>query len=153
MGRERGKEGKKHQCVVASRATPTGDLARNPGMCPDWESNRRPFGLQEDNSIHWATPARTWLKFLIAPFCTHARPLMSEQNKVDYHPMVTKDCPHHNIPVLWEISSQISPKIPSWKVVVTLPNYQVLSLIPSYVSLFLGDYSSPSGGFLIMYSI
>ena len=24
----------------------TGDLARNPGMCPDWESNWRPFGLQ-----------------------------------------------------------------------------------------------------------
>ena len=25
---------------------PTGDLACNPGMCPDWESNWRPFGLQ-----------------------------------------------------------------------------------------------------------
>ena len=26
-------------------APPTGDLARNRGMCPnDWESNRRPFG-------------------------------------------------------------------------------------------------------------
>ena len=24
----------------------TGDLARNPGMCPDWELNRQPFGLQ-----------------------------------------------------------------------------------------------------------
>ena len=24
----------------------TGDLARNPGMCPDWESNLRPFGSQ-----------------------------------------------------------------------------------------------------------
>ena len=22
------------------------DLARNPGMCPDWESNWQPFGLQ-----------------------------------------------------------------------------------------------------------
>ena len=22
------------------------DLARNPGMCPDWESNQRPFGSQ-----------------------------------------------------------------------------------------------------------
>ena len=29
-----------------TRAAPTGDLARNPGMCPDWESNQRPFGLQ-----------------------------------------------------------------------------------------------------------
>ena len=40
------REGEKHQCVVASRTPPTGDLARNPGMCPDWESNRRPFGSQ-----------------------------------------------------------------------------------------------------------
>ena len=48
--RERGKEGeregKKHQCVVASRAPPTGDLACNPGMCPDWEWNLWPFGSQ-----------------------------------------------------------------------------------------------------------
>ena len=25
---------------------PTGDLACNPGMCPDWESNQPPFGSQ-----------------------------------------------------------------------------------------------------------
>ena len=40
--RERGREGRereKHQCVVASRAPPTGDLACNQGMCPAWESN------------------------------------------------------------------------------------------------------------------
>ena len=39
-------EGEKHQCVVASCAPPTKDLACNPGMCPDWESNQRLFGLQ-----------------------------------------------------------------------------------------------------------
>ena len=33
-------EGEKHQCVVASHVIPTGDLACNPGLCPDWESNR-----------------------------------------------------------------------------------------------------------------
>ena len=38
-GRERESDGEKHQCVVASRVTPTRDLAQNPGMCPDWESN------------------------------------------------------------------------------------------------------------------
>ena len=42
--RERGREGereaKKHQCVVTSHVPPTGDLACNPGMCPDWESNQ-----------------------------------------------------------------------------------------------------------------
>ena len=32
--------------MVASRVPPTGDLARNLGMCPDWELNRRPFGSQ-----------------------------------------------------------------------------------------------------------
>ena len=32
--------------MVASYVPPTGDQAHNPGMCPDWESNRRPFGLQ-----------------------------------------------------------------------------------------------------------
>ena len=45
-GREGEREGEKHQCVVASRAPTTGSLARNPGMCPDWESNWRPFGSQ-----------------------------------------------------------------------------------------------------------
>ena len=39
-GREGGREREKHQCVVASHMSPTGDLACNPSMCPDWESNR-----------------------------------------------------------------------------------------------------------------
>ena len=45
-GREREKEGEKHQCVVASHTPPTGDLDLNPGMCPDWELNWQPFGSQ-----------------------------------------------------------------------------------------------------------
>ena len=44
--RERGREGEKYQCVVHSHVAPTGDLAGNPGMFLDWESNRRPPGLQ-----------------------------------------------------------------------------------------------------------
>ena len=33
--------------MAVSRAPPSpGDLACNPGTCPDWESNRRPFGSQ-----------------------------------------------------------------------------------------------------------
>ena len=39
-GREGEREGEKHQCVVASCTPTTGDPARNPGMCPDWESNQ-----------------------------------------------------------------------------------------------------------------
>ena len=31
------------QRSVASRMPPTEDLARNPGMGPDWETNREPF--------------------------------------------------------------------------------------------------------------
>ena len=37
----RKREREKHQCVVASHVPPTGDLAHNPGMCPDWESNSK----------------------------------------------------------------------------------------------------------------
>ena len=44
--REGERQGEKHQCVVASGASPTGDLVCNPGMCPNWELNQRPFGSQ-----------------------------------------------------------------------------------------------------------
>ena len=39
----------KRQCVAACLVPPTGDLAHTPGMCPDWGSNQRPFGLQASN--------------------------------------------------------------------------------------------------------
>ena len=45
-GRDGDREGEKCQCVVASHVAPTGDLARNPGMCPDWELNWQPFDSQ-----------------------------------------------------------------------------------------------------------
>ena len=41
-----GREGEKHQCVAASWAPPTGDLACNSGTCPDRESNQWPLGSQ-----------------------------------------------------------------------------------------------------------
>ena len=44
--REGEREGEKHKCMVASSTSPIGDLAHNPAMYPDWESNWRPFGLQ-----------------------------------------------------------------------------------------------------------
>ena len=40
--REGEREGEKHQCEVASHVPPTGDLAPNPGMHPDWESTPPP---------------------------------------------------------------------------------------------------------------
>ena len=39
-GREGEREGEKHQCVVTSFEPYPGDLACNPGMCPDWELNQ-----------------------------------------------------------------------------------------------------------------
>ena len=41
-----GRERENHQSVVASRVPPTGNLAHNPDVYPDWESNWRPFGSQ-----------------------------------------------------------------------------------------------------------
>ena len=58
--RERGKEGERgreHQCVVASRAPPTGELASNPGMC--WESNLRPFDFKAGTQS--TEPHQPWL--------------------------------------------------------------------------------------------
>ena len=42
-GREEEREGEKHRGLkhqlVASHTPPTGDLASNPDMCPEWELN------------------------------------------------------------------------------------------------------------------
>ena len=42
--------------LVASHTPPTRDLAGNPGMCLDWESNQQPFSLQagtQSTTPHW----------------------------------------------------------------------------------------------------
>ena len=44
--RERAREGEKQPHVAASCTPLTGDLTGDPVMCPDWELNLRPFGLQ-----------------------------------------------------------------------------------------------------------
>ena len=59
-GREEEREGEEYQGVVASHMAPTGDLAHNPGMCPDWESNRQPFGSQPTlNPLSYASQGTT----------------------------------------------------------------------------------------------
>ena len=45
-GEGKEKEREEHQCVVAFHAPPAGDLACNPDMGPDWESNQRPLASQ-----------------------------------------------------------------------------------------------------------
>ena len=47
-----------HQCVIASHVIPTGDLACNPVMYPDWESNQHPFGSQAGTQSTELTPVR-----------------------------------------------------------------------------------------------
>ena len=63
-GRERGREGEKHQCVVASHTPPTGDLACNPGMCLRLGIEPATLWFTGRCSIHWATPARAEGEFL-----------------------------------------------------------------------------------------
>ena len=43
--REGEREGEKHP-LVASHTPPTGDLAYNSSMCPEWEPNWQRFGLR-----------------------------------------------------------------------------------------------------------
>ena len=43
---------------------PSGDLAHNPGMCPDWESNWVPFGLQPAlNPLSYTTQGSNLFKW------------------------------------------------------------------------------------------
>ena len=63
-GREEEREGEKHQCVVTSCTPPTGDLAWNPGMFPDWESNLSAFASQacaQSTEVH--EPGLLWHVF------------------------------------------------------------------------------------------
>ena len=68
-GRKGEREGEKYHCVVASCTPPTGDLAHNPGMCPDWESNLWFFALQ--SSAQSTEPAQPglWLALIYMGQC------------------------------------------------------------------------------------
>ena len=66
-GREEEREGRKHQftqALVACPTPPAGDLAPNPGMCPDWESNQWPSRLQDNTKPNWATPVRATVLYI-----------------------------------------------------------------------------------------
>ena len=53
--------------MVALYRPPTGDLACNPGMCPDWESNQQLFGFQAYTQSTELKLARALL-FFFFPF-------------------------------------------------------------------------------------
>ena len=47
---------------------PTGDLACNPGMCPDWESNQQSFGSQahaQSTELHQPGSLNDFSKFIL----------------------------------------------------------------------------------------
>ena len=45
-GEGRRKSGRETSMCDCLSHAPRGDLALNPGMCPDWESNQQPFSSQ-----------------------------------------------------------------------------------------------------------
>ena len=62
--REKEREREKDQCVrdTSIGCLSLGNLACNPGVCPDWESNLQPFGSQV--GVHSTEPHQPECKFL-----------------------------------------------------------------------------------------
>ena len=60
LERGEGEKGRETSVCVSSHVPPTGDLACNPGVCPDRESNQWPFGSQA--STQSAEPHQPELK-------------------------------------------------------------------------------------------
>ena len=82
---ERGRE---KRGSVASRMSPNRDLACNAGLCPDRESNRRPFGLRDDAQL--AEPPRPGLVF--KRFRSHALEVAVEHTqRVKYCHCLVRD--------------------------------------------------------------
>ena len=53
-----------HQ-LVDSCTPSTGDLALNPGMCPDWESNQQCFGSQAGTQpMSHTSQGYTWISYM-----------------------------------------------------------------------------------------
>ena len=55
-------------CSCPPCTTPHGDLAHNPGMCPDWESNQGPFASQasaQSTEPHQPGPNSGFLKGIV----------------------------------------------------------------------------------------
>ena len=56
--------------VAASHASPTADLALNPGMCSDWESNWQPFGSQATlNPLSYTSQGEIFFSHIEAKSC------------------------------------------------------------------------------------
>ena len=77
--RERNNNLQEKHGSVASHMPPTGDLAHNPGMCPDRKSNQGPFGLQDSVRSTESHQSGPNLYFLVpSPFSSiHPNPFPS----------------------------------------------------------------------------
>ena len=92
--------------MVASHVPPTGDLAHNPGMCPDWESNQRPFGSQagtQSTEPHQPGPNLKTFKnttcallcLLRGGSCCHGCVLFLGNSERRSEPALGTHCPFH----------------------------------------------------------
>ena len=105
------REGEKHQCVVASHVPLVGDLACNPGMCPNWESNQWPFGSQastQSTELHQPGPR-------LLPWFADGHCLLMSLHII--FPLCVSLCP--NLPFWWRqqshwISSHLNNLILTW---------------------------------------
>ena len=127
--RERGREGEreeeKHQCVLASHAPPTWNLTYNPGMCPDWESNRKPFGLQAGTqSMESHQPGLCYKTLRVKSFKRHSgfRKILWKQKEQ------------------WFLSYKQAPILTSWHAEIQTPFRPVCEerIVPKPI-----NYSSP----------
>ena len=73
-GREKESMYKRYIDWLPLTRPPTGDLVHNPGMCPDWESNQRRFGLKASTQSTEPHQPGLLLLFLITmamPWCSY----------------------------------------------------------------------------------
>ena len=69
---------------VASHVAPTGGLALDPGLCPGWESNLRPFGLQAGaQSTEPHQPGPSSLIFMSATIFEYICHIWKMRNKTE----------------------------------------------------------------------
>ena len=99
-GREGEKQGERHQWVVTSCQTPAGDLACNPGMCPDWKPNWWPFSLQMGTqSTEPHQPGLAYLLFLFFNFyCYSTRIVCLFSPSLQPTPTESTSLPHLHPP-------------------------------------------------------
>ena len=78
---EQGREGERERNInVRLPVTPRGDLAHNPHMCPDWESNGWPFGSQA--STQSTEPQQPEPYFVFYSWGISVRKLFSEGERL-----------------------------------------------------------------------